>query len=509
MIQKIASDPTKKWEKELTSCLREELLKKDYISKSLYFFLRPSDSRLPQLYGLPKIHKAGAPLRPIVSAIRSFNYNLGKLLVWLLTPYMTNCESYVKNSVDFASFQSKSRPGYSRQISFDVKSLFTNVPIKEAVQLALELIRSDTNRRLDIPIPVLQKLFEFTTEYCCFEFMGDFFLQTDGLSMGNPLAPPLSHLFMVKIEQKALNLGINFRVWKRYVDDVYCRLNKHDFERIPTILQSLNAIHQSIEFTAEKEENSQLPFLQVLTTKPVGNHKNYDTTVYRKPTHTNLYIRWDSAHPPSQKLGVFRTLLWSAKHICSSQTLYEREKAHLLQVFTELGYPYNRLQWVIKKIENPISGPRNKSNAVNLCLPYIEGTSEKVASLWKKLVKKYELSDVQTSITYQPMSKLKSLLVKPYKKDPDGQCVYRATCQNCGKVYIGETGLLLSSRQKSHALSQNSALREHCSGVTGFSFEMIARSHNASRRKIRESLEIHENNPELNENTGIFPYIFK
>ena len=107
-FEKIASDPTKKWEKQLTSCLREDLLKKDYISKSLYFFLRPSDSRLPQLYGLPKIHKAGAPLRPIVSAIRSFNYNLGKLLVWLLNPYMSDCESYVKNSVDFASFQSKS-----------------------------------------------------------------------------------------------------------------------------------------------------------------------------------------------------------------------------------------------------------------------------------------------------------------------------------------------------------------------------------------------------------------
>ena len=96
----------------------------------------------------------------------------------------------------------------------------------------------------------------------------------------------------------------------------------------------------------------------------------------------------------------------------------------------------------------------------------------------------------------------------PNEKDFEGQCVYKATCEECGQIYIGETGLFLSSRVKSHENSHNSALKGHCQGVRGFRFAQIARCHNASQRKIRESVEIRENKPQLNENSGFLPYIF-
>ena len=107
-------------------------------------------------------------------------------------------------------------------------------------------------------------------------------------------------------------------------------------------------------------------------------------------------------------------------------------------------------------------------------------------------------------------------MLHPYEKDPQGQCVYEATCKNCGKRYVGETGLLLETRKKSHASSKNSALKNHnCSDVSSkssdlhlFEFAQIGKCHNTNRRKIFESIEIQERKPELNENNGVFSYIY-
>ncbi len=537
-FEKINKDPTKTWEKKLCKFLLNDVFKFELISKRLYKFLRPSDARTPKLYGLPKIHKDTVPLRPIVSAVRSFNYNLGKFLVWCLTPYMDQCDSYVKNSVDFAKVVSSSKPGYSKQVSFDVKSLFTNVPVKEAVDLALELILEDDSARHPLPADILRKLFEFATSHCCFQFDGVIYLQIDGLSMGNPLAPPLSHLFMIRIEKRAMNLGLRFIVWIRFVDDIYSRLSNKDFKRVDVFVEKLNGIHPSISFTVEKETTNSLPFLQVSTSRPKGNFSNYETTVYRKPTHTNLYVRWDSEHPAKQKLGIFHTLLWSARHICSSPALYSAEKEHLLTTFTELGYPRNRLLQRVKRVENPAFGPRNKRNSIDLILPYVSKTSEKIAQAWKKSSQNYGFDNLDVSVVYRPNSKLRNLLVNPYPRDPPGQCVYEAKCNSCYKKYVGETGLLLETREKTHKTSKNSAVSIHarsckddsqkppqnsqdCAAVRDdiqrtatapraatFDFSQISRCHHANKRMILESLEIKERKPALNENKGFSGYVF-
>ena len=52
--------------------------------ESLYKSCYASSTRLGSLYGLPKIHKPGLPMRPIVPACNTYNYNLSKVLVPLL-----------------------------------------------------------------------------------------------------------------------------------------------------------------------------------------------------------------------------------------------------------------------------------------------------------------------------------------------------------------------------------------------------------------------------------------
>ena len=227
-----------------------------------------------------------------------------------------------------------------------------------------------------------------------------------------------------------------------------------------------------------------------------------------QPTHTNLYVRWDSAHPETQKLGIFRTLLWNAKNICSTQELYLAEKRHLLAVFQELGYPLKRLLHQVRNIESPVSKERTgKSDYTNLSLPYVPGLTEKNARTIKNALQLHGVQDLDYTITHRPISKLRSLLVHPYPKDPPGQCVYEAKCNLCEKTYIGETGLLLSSRIKSHKSQSNSALKLH--EHSDFKFTMVSRCHNMSRRKITEALAIRDQNPDLNRKDGTILTCFK
>ena len=51
------------------------------VTKEVRKKITPCGSRAGIMYGLPKIHKEGAPLRPIISAIKTYNYKLAKYLV--------------------------------------------------------------------------------------------------------------------------------------------------------------------------------------------------------------------------------------------------------------------------------------------------------------------------------------------------------------------------------------------------------------------------------------------
>ena len=97
---------------------RQCLNKKGEIDDVCYKQLRPTGSIPSQLYGLPKIHKDKTPLRPIISQIGSYTYNLAKFLVPILKPLTTNKYS-IKDSFSFVqellSINSYSATGRSQR----------------------------------------------------------------------------------------------------------------------------------------------------------------------------------------------------------------------------------------------------------------------------------------------------------------------------------------------------------------------------------------------------------
>ena len=55
------------------------------------------------LYGLPKVHKSGCPFRPIISSVKTYNYNLASYLLRILQPISTN-QFTIKDSFSFADW---------------------------------------------------------------------------------------------------------------------------------------------------------------------------------------------------------------------------------------------------------------------------------------------------------------------------------------------------------------------------------------------------------------------
>ena len=110
--------------------------------------------------------------------------------------------------------------------------------------------------------------------------------------MGSPLGPVLAGIFMVELETPIIpTLGRSLLKSKSYVDDRFCYVK---IGTVNDILNKLNGFHLSIQFTYELEKNKKLEFLDVIL---IRNKDTIETTVYRKPTNSDIYLNWKSFSP--------------------------------------------------------------------------------------------------------------------------------------------------------------------------------------------------------------------
>ena len=96
----LPDDPTITREKKLHEYLYY-LKTKGALDESTYQTIRPQGLKPGGIYGLPKIHKDGNPLRPIVSSIGTYTYELSKFLADILKP-LSNNQYTIRDSFSFA-----------------------------------------------------------------------------------------------------------------------------------------------------------------------------------------------------------------------------------------------------------------------------------------------------------------------------------------------------------------------------------------------------------------------
>ena len=117
---KLDKDPTKNYQNKLIKLLKE-FKSEGNLSEAKYSKLYPSACCVPQFYGLPKVHKEGAPLRPIVSSINSVTYESARYLADILNVLIGKSDHHIKNTECFVEKikDLKLKPG-EVQISFEL-----------------------------------------------------------------------------------------------------------------------------------------------------------------------------------------------------------------------------------------------------------------------------------------------------------------------------------------------------------------------------------------------------
>ena len=356
-------------------------------------------------------------------------------------------------------------------------------------------------------------LLEFCLKNTYFSFQGQFFEQVEGATMGSPVSPIVANLYMEYLEQKALSTAPNPpRFWCRYVDDTFVihkEANKQGF------LQHINSVDPAIKFTVEdNKEDGSIPFLDTIV-KPEVNG-SLSITVYRKPTHTDQYLQWDTHHNLSAKFSVINTLSHRAQTVCSNPELLKKEKEHLRKALTKCKYP----KWALDKVEKRLNKPSSEANdgvsnqgtnstpaatrevksKGHIVIPYTQGLCESI----KKICGRY---GIQTH--FKGGCTIKNLLVSPKDNNPmvsQSDVIYWYQCGDltCDDEYIGETSRTLGERYKEH-LKDPSPIHHHNNQtnhpINQNNFKIIGREGHHMSRYIKESIFIRVNNRTLNNNS--------
>ena len=104
-------------------------------------------------------------------------------------------------------------------VSFDFKSLFTNVPLDRTINIILTRIYDDAELQITLTRSALKKMLLLCTKKVHFMFNGKTYIQTDSVAMGSPLGPVLADIFMIELEK---SLVPELKYCKRYVDNTIC-----------------------------------------------------------------------------------------------------------------------------------------------------------------------------------------------------------------------------------------------------------------------------------------------
>ena len=147
-------------------------------------------------------------------------------------------------------------------ISFDVKSLFTKVPVKEAIDIVCYKLSDDDSlsQRTSLSVTSIRQLMKLCFDGTYFLWQGEIYSQKSGAPMGLSLSVCLANAYMENFESTAIASSENtLKLWKRYVDDIFV-IWQHGDDEVNHFFHHIKSIHPNIQFILEGETNGKLPF---------------------------------------------------------------------------------------------------------------------------------------------------------------------------------------------------------------------------------------------------------
>ena len=471
-------------------------------------------------YGSVKTHKPNNPLRPIISQVSTPTYKLAKKLNDILQPYVPTGHS-IKSIEEFVDILRTNRPS-GMLASIDVESLFTNVPVRETIQIILDKVYD--NRDTDLPplqLPrgTLEKLLLACTTESPFRGPdGQLYRQKDGIAMGSPLGPLFASFYMSEVEARTFgNKNIVPHIYCRFVDDIF--VDVKDQEQLNALIEKLQE-NSVLSFTFELNVQNKLPFLDVLVK---SEQDRYETTVYRKATDVGRCLNANSECPSRYKKSVIRAFIRRAIRNCSSWELLHAELSRVKQVLINNGYSNSEIDTEIKTFMDSVAAnstrKRPAANLVQLFYKNHMSTAYKVDErairdiIFHNVKCANPADNLRLTIYYQNR-KTSQLLIRNSPPCSDDMkrtnVVYQFSCthEDCrlrSVNYIGVTTTSLSRRLTMHlreGAPHDHMTQHHNTRITRKQLvdnTRVIKSHFCTTRLlIHEALLIRDRNPALN-----------
>ncbi len=332
-----------------------------------------ADPAMPRMFGLPKLHKNGNPMRPVVSCVGSVLAKSAKLIDNVVKPAVMKGWQYLKDSTTTISylesrFKQLLSEGFSAEeiyvVSFDVAAFYPSVPHDLAEQ-AFTRARDDL-QVAEEQFRTLRKILRFHLENSFFRFHKKFFRQKSGLPIGSAIGGPIACLALALEEDRLLEelrnskdpLAKIFEFYRRYLDDsilMFGAKKKEDAVDLANrLLGLLKSMNPAFDFTctgAVKE-------LVVLDIAVEISNQGLRLSNYQKPTDKRTLLSANSSHPTHIKKSIPYSVALRMRRLCSEETDFHQ--ALIDQAWVLLGRGYTE-EWIVDGFSRAVEKTREEA----------------------------------------------------------------------------------------------------------------------------------------------------
>ncbi|CAF2889661.1 unnamed protein product [Rotaria sp. Silwood2] len=301
-----------------------------------------NDVELAHLYYLPKTHKPGTPLRPIISSLKHPTTKISKFLDDLLRPLFDQMSSKttIISGFELVKHLQKWSHNNLRQetlfCTIDVADLYTMVPQIEGVLSLKKMLNHLKLKQIGgLKIETVIRLSRFVMKNNYFSYDDQFYHQIRGGAMGSPLTLTMANCYMFFYEQQIIKQIQNSGgLYFRYIDDIFIAINwpaRHLFKQI----DRWNRFDENIKLS-ENIGSTTADFLDLHIENQDGQ---LFTTTYQKPSYEPYYLPFNSIHQLHMKKNIIFTMLLRAVRYCSTFQAYLDEREKLRMVLMVNKYP--------------------------------------------------------------------------------------------------------------------------------------------------------------------------
>lgn len=304
-----------------------------------------AECKIPNMYGLIKLHKENAPIRPVVNTRSGPGYALARILTNIFTGAQETHKYNVKNSFDVIERIAYITPDPDEFFaSFDIQSMFTNI----TTDMAIASIQKRYNAgkfKTQIPLQWIIETTRFVISYATeIEFNGTIYKQIRGLRMGSSLSSILADFVTEDILDDTFTRIERPKLFTKYVDDCLILARLKHIEEIGTMLNEGN---EKIIFETEAEsDDGHINYLDI------NIHNTHECQIYtkwfHKPMASGRFLNFCSSHPRATIINTAKCYVYNI--FCISHTRFHPEMTcKIAQLLKVNNYPIKIASDIIRE----------------------------------------------------------------------------------------------------------------------------------------------------------------